>query len=506
MTKAHKRAASFEEGIQDIQNAIRRYNPLSIFMQALRYLYAPTKDELQQTSKQPWLIMLLIQWTYLDPLANHDLDRPPATQTEMLSVLQEILDLTDTGTMPDQFDDVRLFMRALAYQQFFHQTDNGLFDLARQKLIFAAVPENHYFRAKFLKQTGVPVADFLTLAFALYATIKARGPMIQRSYLFNACSNIAAPTVDAFLRLVSIDIKNLNKKLNDLDEGRSPDEYLRQTPFLRFPIIKVGAEYWCVSPHVLARSLGYFIYDFLKRDDVDGFNPPFGRSFEQYVNEQISASKLSFAKEKDLIKVISGEGKVVDFLVVDGEANVLIDAKGVEIAQSGMAAVKRGSVRRATKTSLIKAFEQGQEVAARLSRLKPNHPIIKHRDSTYLLAITYKELYIGNGATLAAVAGDAELQKIRAKHPQESLIPLENIYFLTINEFEELMFLVSEGRLGLVEALEMAKKADADAVSHKFIFELHINEWLRQEKIGKPHPLKKVLKAMLEEMREIAAP
>ena len=200
------------------------------------------------------------------------------------------------------------------------------------------------------------------------------------------------------------------------------------------------------------------------------------------------------------------KGKVVDFLVADGDANVLIDAKGVEMSQSGMTAIKRGTVRRATKTSLIKAFEQGHEVAARLPQLEASHPIIKHRTTTYLLAVTYKELYIGNGATLAAMAGATELEKIRSAHAEDTLIPFENIYFLSIQEFENLMHLVSGGDIGLVEALEMAKKSDSDMSSHKFTFDLHINAWLREKKIGRPHPLKTVLESMLNEMRTIASP
>jgi CRISPR/Cas system CSM-associated protein Csm2 small subunit len=507
MTKSDKRNAIFNDGIKDIQSTIGRYNALSIFTEALRYLYSPAKDDLHQVSKQPWLILLMIQWTYLNPLAEYDLGRPAISHSSMLELLQKFLDLTDTGTMPDEFDDVRLFMRALAYQQFFHQTDNGLYDLARQRLIFANVPENHYFKTKFLNRTGVSVAHFLNLSFALYATVKRIGPTIEHSYLFDACPSIPPSMVDAFLRLISVNVKILHRELKALDvDGRGPDEYLRQTLFLRFPMVKLNSQYCCISPFVLARSLGYFIYDFLKRDDLENFNKPFGKSFESYVGECLSKSKLPTAKESELIQTLNGEGKVVDFLVVDGDANVLIDAKGVEMSQSGMTAIKRGTVRRATKTSLIKAFEQGHEVAARLPLLKTSHPVIKHRASTYLLAVTYKELYIGNGLTLAAMAGTSELEKIRAAHAEDTLIPFENIYFLSIGEFEELMHLVSEGEIGLVEALEKAKKADSNVSSQKFTFDLHINAWLREGKIDRPHPLKTVLKAMLEEVREIASP
>jgi len=502
MATPPKQAHSFDEGFRAIQGVIRRYDALSILGAALNYLYAPAKDHLEQASKQPWLIMLLIKWTFLDPLANNPLGRPAITQKEMLDMLQRVFDLTDTGNMPDEYDDVRLFMRALAYQQFFHQTENGLFDIARQELMFAKVPENHYFKTRFLKGTGVSIHNFLRLAFALIATTKKHGPVIQRSTLFGLCPPFTPVAVDAFLRSISVEIYELHRDLKTMDkEGRHPNEYLQQTPFLKFPLIKVGTEYWCVSPHVLERSLGYFIYDYLKRADVDSFNNPFGKSFERYVGDLLGKSGLPSANEGELNRVLAGHGKIVDFMVVDGDSNVLIDAKGVEMAQRGMAALQRGDVRRSTQTSLIKAFEQGHEVAARLALLEGDHPVVRQRASTYLLAVTYKELYIGNGITLAAVVGDAELDRIRAKYDEQHLIPVENIYFLTINEFEELMGLVESGKIGLVEALEKAKKADSVPMTQKFNFELHLNEWSKQ--LGREQPLRRVLKKIVDEMRAV---
>ncbi|KAA8699921.1 GapS1 family protein [Pseudomonas proteolytica] len=502
MAKLPISAKSFDEGLTEIQRIIRRYDPLSLLEAALRYLYSPTKDRFEQASKQPWLIMLFIKWTFLDPLVNSPLRRPSISQNEMLELLQKVLDLTETGSMPDEYEDVRLFFRAVAYQQFFHQTESGLVDIARQELLFAKVPENHYFKTRFLNGTGVSIQDFLRLSFAVLASTKKSGPVLQRVTLFGLCPAFTPMAVDAYLRTISVEVGDLHRTLEEVDkDGRHPNEYLQQTPFLKFPFIKVRSEYLCVSPHVLERSLGHFIYDYLKRADVDGFNNAFGKSFEKYVGDWLSKSGLPTANESELTLVLPGQGKVVDFIAADGDgdSNVLIDAKGVEMAQRGMVAFQRGDVRRATQTSLIKAFEQGHEVAARIASMGGDHPVIRQRSSTYLLAITYKELYIGNGVTFAAVVGDAVLEKIRSKYAEQNLIPVENIYFLTIHEFEELMSLVASQKIGLVEALEKAKQADSERMTQKFNFELHIHEWSKQ--LGREQPLREILKSMVDEMR-----
>ncbi|WP_339492911.1 GapS1 family protein [Pseudomonas sp. EA_15y_Pfl2_R67] len=500
MAKLPIRAKIFDEGLTEIQRIIRRYDPLSLLGAALEYLHGPAKDRFERASKQPWLIMLLIKWTFLDPIVNSPLRRPSISQNEMLELLQKVLDLTETGSLPNEYEDVRLFFRAVAYQQFFHQTEAGLVDIARQELLFAKVPENHYFKTRFLHGTGVSIQDFLRLSFAVLASTKKNGPVLQRATLFGLCPLFTPMAVDAYLRTISVEVGDLHRTLGEVDkDGRHPNEYLQQTPFLKFPFIKVRSEYWSVSPHVLERSLGHFIYDYLKRADVDGFNNAFGKSFEKYVGDWLSKSGLPIANESELNLVLPGQGKVVDFIVADGDSNVLIDAKGVEMAQRGMVAFQRGDVRRATQTSLIKAFEQGHEVAARIASLGGDHPVIRQRSSTYLLAVTYKELYIGNGITFATIVGDGVLEKIRSKYAEEYLIPVDNIYFLTIHEFEELMGLVASKKIGLVEALVKAKEADSDRLTQKFNFELHIQEWSKQ--LGREQPLRSTLKSMVDEMR-----
>ncbi|WP_439870304.1 GapS1 family protein [Pseudomonas syringae] len=502
MAGSLKAKSDFDDGFLSIQQVIRRYSPLSILVEALRYLYSPVKDPVEQASKHPWLIMLLIKWTFVDPLADAWLPRPDITPGKLHALLQEIYDLSDTGSRPDEYEDVRLFMRALAYQQFLHQTENGLLDIARQVQIFARVPENHYFKTRFLRGLGVSISDFLRLAFAVIAIVKKPEPIINRETLFELCPPFAPATVNAFLSAISIDVQDLPRELRAVDlDLRHANEFLLQTPLLRFPLIKVGGQYWCVSPHVLERSLGHFIYDYLKRVDVGSFNSPFGKSFERYVGEQIERSGLAWADENELLRALPGQGKVVDFIVADGDANVLIDAKGVEMAQRGMAALRRGDVRRATQTSLIKAFEQGHEVAARVAAISNSHPVIHARPSTYLLAVTYKELYIGNGITLAGVIGESELTKIRMQYDPRHLIPDENIYFLTVREFEELMSLVRDGKIGLVEALNRAKQADSNPLTHKFNFELHIAGW--PEAANRKSPLQSVLQTVIDEMRRL---
>lgn len=491
---------TFEDRLKVIQNRFRRYSPLSVLHATLEYLYEPATGEHGRLMKHPWQTLLLLKWVFLDPLVMMP-GRPLIGRAELLGILQLIYELSNTGRSPTDYEDVTLFLRATAYQQFVHQAQDGMVDIARQHALFAQVPDNHFFKTRFLRSTGVPVDDFLLLALTTITAYGTECYVMKRQHLFDLFPTKRPDVIDAFLRTVSINVDELATALADHDaNGRSAEEFLQPTPFMRHPLVKVGSEYWCINQHILQSSLGHFIYDKLKHDDNDRFSSPFGSAFESYVEDQLRhQSRLVYATEHDMIRHLPS-GKVVDFLVVDGETNIFIDAKGVEMALRGRATHRRDVMHQATKTSLIKAVEQGLDACSRIAKQGTAHPIICPRRTNYLLAITYKQLYIANGRRLADAVGANRIQQIRSQYDGNELIPDENIFFLTITEFEALMAMVALGRIGLAQALERAKDADNSPHTQKFFFEQHIGSWPESRLPNLTHPLDEHLGLLIEEL------
>ncbi len=481
-------AGEYKIRVIEVQREFRRYDPISVLQQSLEYLYQPSKNPLGQLLKHPWLVMLLIKWVFQDESCNVQ-GRPPISGTQLVDILQQIYNLEDIGRMPDEYEDVSLFVRVTAYRQFYYQHKRGFFDIARQEALFSRVEDNHYFKARFEAITGVAVPDFMRLSIVLLSAAHKHACVIPRTLMFGLCPYFKPHVVDAFLRAVSIELPELPKTLKAMGENIYDQRgFLYQTPFYSFPLIKVGGQFWCVSPHVLHRGLGYFIYDLLKRDNVNRFNAPWGKAFEKYVGTWINMTSLPVATEEEQKSVLPGDGNLIDFLVSDGGANVLIDAKGVEMAQRGMVAHQQQIVEGATGTSLMKAFVQGHDLCSRLKNLiSDEHPVIRSRPVNYLIVVTYKELYIGTGRALSSGVGEAKLSEIRNQYPADCHIPNENIFCLTVNEFEELMALVAKGKVGLVEALERAKRDDSDPMTSKFVFELHIRSWPESKGLNPLH-------------------
>ena len=93
------------------------------------------------------------------------------------------------------------------------------------------------------------------------------------------------------------------------------------------------------------------------------------------------------------------------------------------------------------------------------------------REATdYALVVTYKDLLIGNGKDFyACLAAEAINQLIR-KYDGEPPIPMDNMYFMSIDDFELLAQAVHSGRIGLGDFLSKAVEADIDPQRRSFYF------------------------------------
>lgn len=469
------RDAAYYGGYTPIRNLLRKFDPLSVLLHAIRFLVKPTEHPVGQVRKQAWAVLMLVKWAFIDEQATYPGRRPPITESAFRRALQQACALVDRTAKLSEYDHVSLFLRTIAFQQFLYQRKPNSRGIARQEVLFAEVPDNHWFRTRFLEETGVSVGDFIRLSFALWSAFIDRRIATSEVWMSTLHSKFPKEVIAKFFSAVSVDAGQLHARLRADDKtGRKSAEYFEQTPFLSHPLVKVGQAYCCTHFEILVRSLEHFVYDTLKKADVNRFNAGFGPRFERYVGRVLSYAGSTMMNEDELGKALSGKGGVVDFFVLDGETNFLLDAKGVEMAARGKVAHLREVVLGATKTSLVSAVRQAHEVQARLAAMGDSHPTLRLRERTFLLVVTYKELYIGNGVTLSDAVSREALDEILSKYAAEIRIPLERMYFLTVEELEFLIEGVKDGKFTLTQALEHAVRDDAEPLQRKFVFSLHL--------------------------------
>jgi len=422
----------------------------------------------------PWFLLLLIKWCvihgdFLSP------DRKHLTDKDFAALINLIHDLNGYVRLPSHYDTNFLFFRNIAYQQVWFQERNFL-RFVRQSLIFGGLTEDHEFRRIFYDKKGLTIEQFIDLGFMIFGKfLQNKGPLIEIGWFRLVNSVYPTNLIDHFLSKLSHDIDSLRAFLTS-NESRYRDvsyEFHEQTPLKEYPLLKYQDKYYCYSKELLFAALNDFIYDSLRGVDPQFFMNKFGSIFESYVNDVLSYSEADFISEKDLKQSLTSSKKVVDFLVYDSDSCIFIDAKGVELAFLGMVSHKSEVVEDKSRSSVIKAIAQGYETAANLAA-NPNTTNLVLNKDRFLLVVTYKDLYLGNGQDFyQEIAGD-KLHQIVEGHGGQKWIPFQHIYFISIDDLELMIQCAKDSHRKISDLIRFAVSQDETPINKKLIFRDHI--------------------------------
>jgi hypothetical protein len=459
-----------------IRNNFRKYDTTAFIKGCLNYLHYPTRNDFEQLRKHPWLVFLLIKWAIADEQSFAPRRTVPSNK-DIVNAIQRMCDLGEKTRLPDEFEHRTLFYRSIAYQQFIYQEDFRFSHLARQLILFGELPPDHFIKIEFHNLTGLSVEIFLELSFVLFTRFsKGEIHIVDQNFFSSLLKKYSVHEINTFLRAFSKPFPEIKAQVNERSDKKiQAEEYYEQTPFLTFPLVEDGTRFICTEHHVLHRCIEHFIYDRMKIWNAQKFMNEFGQIFERSVETAIQHSKLPYTTETELKNIFGNKSKLIDFIITDGNSSVFVDAKAVEMAYQGKIA-HLCEVVEDKAASILKAIEQANEVMANLSNYTDNPCVLRKTNNNYLIVVTYKDLYLGNGVTFYEGIAKASLDKIRKKYSNGG-IPLENMYFLNIDEFELFAEAVANSHIGLVEGLEKAKAADSDAITRKFGFLLHLASW-----------------------------
>lgn len=480
----------YYDGYKAIRNRLRAYNPVALINMCLQYLHQPTGKPINYIERHPWCVLLLIKWILVDEKFD-DGNRPAPTQAQTVKLLQQVVNLAGKVRMPSEHDYITLFIRAMIFQQILYQRRSSILITGRQMLYFGELDETHYIPRTFREVTGMSLNRFLQLALAFHTAFVDDEPVRHRigAKWFGDLQNAyETDDIELFLGLLSdsflgIRATLLARDVKTLEAGRKPraaSEYAEQTPLMQTPLLPSGlGDYVVIDPRLLESCLENFVYNILRGHHVHDFMSHFGPIFEDYVRLAVEYSRLPFRTEDELkVLLRAKQGRnLIDFVLTDEDAHVFLDAKAAEMNYRGTITHDAVELAKLLDTSLLKAVRQANSVIADLVRLNSDDTVFKPRQRHYLVVVTYARVNIGNGRALADSVGMTAIQAVVADQPGGLQIPIENMYFLTIEEFERLAAQVAAGSIGLVEALERAKKLDADPATRSFMFEHHLADW-----------------------------
>lgn len=468
---------AFLRTVKKVKSLLREHHPQDVLDWCINYIHEPTDDDLDHLKRHPWLILLIVKWAFLSQSQiQYSLKRLDLRSFDRM--IQLTHSLGSLVKMPSNHTHLNLFFRNISYQQFIYQKKFSITCFARQSVLFNNLPDNHTFRRAFKDETGLDIEAFLQLSLLLCSRfLDRKHQSVSIDWFSNIANSIGWQNINQFLRSLSVDRSRLRRKLIQANRSKGGwQEFYEQTPFLEFPLIKEGDEYTCLHPMILFRTLENFLYDCLKRPDPSAFMDIFGNIFEDYLKLGLHNSQLDFAPETELLEQLPEGVGCVDYIIFEDRANIFIDAKAVEMPYLGMVSDTPQIIQQKVKNSATKAIQQAYSINTWLQS-NEEHETLKFKDESYLLVVTFKELYLSNGSTFYDAIAKKNIDKITNKTPAEAIIDLANIYFITIDEFDFLMELERTQKGSLVQLLRKSVEDDKSAETRKFEFSQHLHSF-----------------------------
>ena len=474
-TQIHK--SNYYTEYKRVRNQLRKYHPSGVLLAGIYYLNQPAENEFEQLQKLPWMVLLVIKWAFVDEEYSYS-NKKDITNYQFKKILQLAYDLGNKVRMPNQYSNAHLFIRNIAYQQFLYQQNLNINKFGRQLDLF--VKNGHFFNDIFFSRTGLHIDRFLELSFAVLARFLLQNEKsVNVSWFKTIFSEYSQEEVEKFLFSISINVESIHGELNKSGKSkRESYEYYEQTPFAKFPLINIRGIFWCISPMILCRCIENYIYDNLRSWNASKFMDKFGKVFENYVYKSLCYSEIEVTTERQLQNHFGVKNKLVDFIISENNSNIFIDAKAVEMSYQGKVAQVSEIIKDKTKHTIIKAIEQAHETNFQIfNKQNTANNFLNSCANNYLLVITFKELYLGNGTTFYECIAQDNLNRIHNRFPEQIRIPFENMYFITIDELDLLLEAIKNKKVTIVEAIEKAKVADSEPRTKKFDFMLHLKSW-----------------------------
>lgn len=197
-----------------------------------------------------------------------------------------------------------------------------------------------------------------------------------------------------------------------------------------------------------------------KQDYMDRFS----KVFEGHVLNEIGTSGLCYFNEAQLRAFCRSDQKVPDALLSFPDMNLFIESKAGLFDESVMT-VGHSEILVHKTRALQTAMAQGwaASIGLREASLAPAQVLNASKD--YLLVVTNRELNASRGTTLRKMYPEGKLDYPSVE--ASIYLPLERIYFISIDDFERLMAAARTSEIEVPSILEKCIELDGEPATAK---------------------------------------
>lgn len=466
---------SFGEALPKVLEALRPYSAISVADAALRALQTDHLSRLDKVRTAPWLALLLVKWKLLQSEAPVYFGRE--IPQEVFDRLRLQLWRTDSAAGPDSpsFNAMAMVRALIAGQMEFQRAPNAGF--MRWPALIGRLPDGHGVQRQFREAMGIDAAAFMDLSMATYSAAN-ESSLIGRAY-FEPLRHEYGTKIDAYLALISRALPDLRDELrNDTSQQTRARSELKEIPYLRrYPLLQVDAERLITwHPDVLARGLEDATHIRLTRSFGDAYAERFGPVFEQYVLEHLNDAGIAFMGEAE-IKKRAPRSKAVEALISSDGCNVFIEAKMGLFADQLLSRDDPEYLYDRTK-NVRNGIAQGWAMSSLVRSMPEQFGTHADAQQDFLLIVTSREAYLGGGLLLQRLYPTGRFdypngdEGVRLKQR----MPLQNIFIVSIADFEVLMGHVRATGAALGALLRDAATANADPNTSAYTLGMHLDK------------------------------
>lgn len=455
------------EDYKVVRNQIRKLNhqKLIIFIvNKLHELFRVSPEGWR--SYTPWEMLLLLKWTFIE--FDSSTKTLPIDIKRQNRVINAIKDMnSDVELIKGGMTGLRKYLRRTAFQQFWLQRKLTKAAIGRQAILFEKQVMGFDFQEEFRKLTKISIEEFLMGAFILWAHFCSQKSsvlylkkkdlnLIKESFVENVLFPILYLWSKQFDEVRSFCAENFSKV--DINH-----QIYEKSPFTEYPLLFLGEEFLCYSPIVFQTKIENYVYDLLKKNRRQEFSQSFGYAFESYVNSLLIESGFSFFNEEQLKKILKKNSKTVDFLVNTDATSLLVESKSVEMHPHAQVSQSSSILESHLEESIVKAVIQ---MYSSVEDVCQNYPMKKN----FGIIVSFKQMYLGNAHMVwEEFLFEAIQKKMNAKDVRIDLLPPQNIFFVSVDEFERIIYFMKR-RPELFDQLFDDASAAALTVESKLLF------------------------------------
>ncbi len=437
-------------------------------------------ERVQTTYLQPWKLVTLIELC----LSNRVII---ATQRvlddESMSQIIRIIHESEDGHLTayltkNQTSGINKSLRVMAFQQFYYQNRNVLYDFGKLWFIFETL-KNDYLESEFLKKFQLLPTEAIRFLFLLYVFFKERRDLVSITIDSSVSKFFNLTKLKIFFDLLS---KNLNSSSLDFSDIRHIKN-LRfidwgQSPLIYYPFIQItNNRYFFLGLDVYEQTIESALFYMIMKSKSDYLINAFTRQVEKYVAYNLKSHNIEFEDEEKLKKCYP-KSKVTDFILPSEDCTIFIEVKAIEASHWVQVFQENEKIKNEYKNDVIKAMQQGLELANSIRTIEQNVLQI-NKEIFFLLVITYKPLHLGTGSSIWNEFAEEILSKLLSNDQISSIAPC-NIFVVSLVEFDLMVQASFDQNISLSQLIKRMVKDNEQQETTSFNVYMHLIKYFDQ--------------------------